>query len=113
MLQPNAGRSNTQVGGIISQTAPMVLDLYRGLYPVVAASRLAAPKHAMGFSNDCLWLADEVAKLLARGDLQESTRGKLEEAQRRSKMLAECWYDETIVSFLAGFYKNAAEQISC
>ncbi|GJE98094.1 hypothetical protein PsYK624_143160 [Phanerochaete sordida] len=90
------GSSSLQVGGIISQTAPMVLDLYRGLYPVVAAARVAAPRHAMGFSNDCLWLAGEVAKLLARGDLQEGLRAKLEEAQQRSKMLAECWYDETI-----------------
>ncbi|EKM50623.1 uncharacterized protein PHACADRAFT_213522 [Phanerochaete carnosa HHB-10118-sp] len=96
VLHANACSSTAQVGGITSQTAPMVLDLYRGLYPVVGASRLAAPKHAMGFSNDCFWLAAEVVRLLARSDLHPNTRSKLEEAQRRSKTLADCWYDETI-----------------
>ena len=52
----------------------------------------------MGFSNDCFWLAEELAKLLLREDLHVSTRSKLEEARERSKMLAECWYEETIVS---------------
>ena len=98
ILRSQTNISTSQVGSVISQTAALILDLYRGLYPVVASARLASAKGAMGFSNDCFWLAGELAKVLAQPGLYAATKAKLEEARERLKTLAECWYDETVVS---------------
>lgn len=97
ILRPYVGTSTSQVGGMISQTAALVLDLYRGLYPVVAAPRLSIPKWSMRLSNDCTWLAGEIKSLLTRSRVGESTTTKLEESRRRLEQLSECWYEETIV----------------
>lgn len=98
ILQPQATSSTSQIGSVISQTAALVLDLYRGLYPVAAASPLASPKRGMGFSNDCLWLSAELNKVLSQPALSATTKTKLSEARERLKTLGKCWYDETIVS---------------
>ncbi len=52
---------------LILQSAPLILDLFRALYPVAFTSRIAQePSQLMRFSNDCLYLGDELKKLLSR-----------------------------------------------
>jgi protein transport protein DSL1/ZW10 len=98
VLQRPSTSSTSQVGGVISQTAALVLDLYRGLYPVAATTSLETTKGAICFSNDCTWLGGELGPVIAQPGLYATTMAKLEEARERLKALAECWYDETIVS---------------
>lgn len=86
------------VGNVISQTSALILDLYRGLYPVAVATKLEAPKWAMGFFNDCTWLHGEVHRVLLLTGLNSTTKSKLTESCERLKLVGECWYDETIVS---------------
>lgn len=97
-LTPYAATSSSPVGHILSQTATQVLELYRALYPVAAAAKLAgSPKQAMSFSNDCMWLSDQVQQISSRKTVPAATSQKLIEDGEIFKLLSESWYDDAIV----------------
>lgn len=90
--------TSTMPGTLIMQSGALVLDLYRAVYPVVAAARLARPRDVMKFANDCFWLAEEVGRLVTyeRGVLV--VKDKLEECRFVLQVLADSWYQDGIVS---------------
>lgn len=104
ILPYNHNTSMSPVGTLIGQTSALILDLYRGLYPVSAASKLASPKWTLGFSNDCVWLHIELGKILSLDTLQTITRSKLAESHARLNLLSECWYDETLTQQIDHLY---------
>ncbi|KAI0758621.1 Centromere/kinetochore Zw10-domain-containing protein [Irpex lacteus] len=86
--------SHTSVGGTIAPTAASVLDLYRALYPVHAASKLASTaKWSLLFANNCTWLSGEVVrvdgKAVGAGD-------KLGECVERLREVGELWYEDVV-----------------
>ena len=88
-------------GSVIMQAAPMALELFRALVPVTNATVLKqSAKEPMRFSNDCLYVVQELRRIVAalRGP-QAGARDKLEEGMERLKVLADSWFEETIVSF--------------
>ena len=97
ILPHHHNTSTSPVGTLIGQTSALILDLYRGLYAVSASSKLVSPKLALSFSNDCVWLHDELSKVLSTDALHTATKSKLAESHARLSLLGECWYDETIV----------------
>ncbi|KAI0079377.1 hypothetical protein K474DRAFT_1735495 [Panus rudis PR-1116 ss-1] len=85
------------VGSLLGQTSAMVLDLYRGLYPVKFVTELtASARRAMGYSNDCLWTSEEVRRVSQGGALEFGIKGKLVEGHERLKLLSESWFEDTI-----------------
>ena len=93
-FEPNT----SQIGDIISQAASLSLDLYRAIYPVTFATKLeASPKQSLGFSNDCLWLSEEILTVVADSGARGATEIKLEESATRIKVLGESWFEEAIV----------------
>ncbi|TCD71745.1 hypothetical protein EIP91_005511 [Steccherinum ochraceum] len=90
--------SGAGVGSVIGQSAAMVLELYRGLYPVTRADQLSkSAKVSMRFSNDCLWLEEDVGRL-SQSPLSASSaaRDKLAESQQRLRILGESWFEDII-----------------
>ena len=66
---------------------------------VAAAAKLAeSPKAAMMFSNDCRWLGEQVRRVAERRNVPAVTGEKLREAAEIFELLAESWYDDTLVS---------------
>ncbi|KAH8091668.1 Centromere/kinetochore Zw10-domain-containing protein [Cristinia sonorae] len=95
LLSPSS--STSSVGSVVGQSAAMILDLYRGLYPVTCADQLAkSPKRAVRFSNDCLWVSEEVGKVLKKGRVAPSAVERLAEGQERLKLLADSWFEDSI-----------------
>lgn len=82
---------------LIYQTASFVLDLYRAIYPI-AVSDLALPSRAMEFSNDCLYISEEVLKLKLPHDFVPTLTDQLQESAEKLKVLGERWRDKNIVS---------------
>ncbi len=100
ILSPYASTSSSPIGTWISQTTASVLDLYRALYPVAAFALLeSSPKYSMRFSNDCWWLYQELAHIKAQ-DTPSGAYDKLKDCQERFKVLADSWFEETVVRFL-------------
>ena len=95
---PYSPTSTTIPGTLIMQSGALILDLYRAVYPIVAAARLARPGDVMKFANDCFWLAGEVGRLVTyeRGVLV--VKDKLEECKVVLQVLADSWYQDGIVS---------------
>lgn len=90
---------HTPVGSILSQTSSFVLELYRALYPVAFASTLStSPERAFYFSNDCLWLSGEVKHISNSSKFPPSAKDKLVEAHDRLRVIADSWYEDSIVS---------------
>ena len=85
-------------GTLITQSGALVLDLYRALHPVVAASRLSQPAGRMQFSNDCFHLSEEVDRILKHEQGLSSIQEKLEECKDDLKVLANSWFYRGIVS---------------
>ncbi|THH27514.1 hypothetical protein EUX98_g6676 [Antrodiella citrinella] len=91
--------SGSPVGTVIGQSAAMILDLYRGLHPVTFANQLAKmPKRSMCFSNDCLWVWEEVGRVLTHSQsaVSATSKTKLIEGQERLKILSDSWYEDAI-----------------
>lgn len=83
-------------GTLLLQSAPSVLDLYRALYPVVFGSQLQSSMQApIRFSNNCLYLSQEVEKLENRSTL---VKDRLSECRHRLRVLSDSWLDDAIVS---------------
>lgn len=56
---------------------------------------------AMRFSNDCIFLSEEIARLIAEvpeGPVGDGARPKFEEVQGRLKALGESWFEDVLVS---------------
>ncbi|KIK93519.1 hypothetical protein PAXRUDRAFT_828885 [Paxillus rubicundulus Ve08.2h10] len=84
--------STSPPGTLIMQSSALVLDLYRALYPVVAASRLSQPAGQMQFSNDCHYLSEEVNRVLRSEPRVPTVKAKLEECRDDLKVLADSWF---------------------
>ncbi|EPQ56262.1 hypothetical protein GLOTRDRAFT_115586 [Gloeophyllum trabeum ATCC 11539] len=77
-------------GTVLMQTASLVLDLYRALYPVKFLPELdESASRSMRFSNDCLYLGVELEKA-AFGTA--SVKEKISECQSRLKVLGDSWF---------------------
>ncbi|KAJ6581607.1 hypothetical protein B0H19DRAFT_930561 [Mycena capillaripes] len=88
-------------GTVLLQSAASILDLYRALYPVKFAGRLkTAPDARMQFSNDCLYLSGEIARVesaaAAHGGLAP-VKDRLVECRQRLKILGDSWFVDTVV----------------
>ncbi|KAJ7759219.1 hypothetical protein B0H16DRAFT_1885130 [Mycena metata] len=97
-------------GTLLLQSAASAVDLYRALYPVKFAARLKAgsggSEAPMRFSNDCLWLSGEVARLEVAGagsapgkggqQLPPAVKERLGECRHRLKVLGDSWFADTV-----------------
>ncbi|KIJ65573.1 hypothetical protein HYDPIDRAFT_152514 [Hydnomerulius pinastri MD-312] len=79
-------------GTLIMQSGALVLDLYRALYPVVAASQLARPADHMQLSNDLYYLAEEIKRVTTHQCGELIIKDKLEECKEDLRVLAESWF---------------------
>ncbi|KAG2157729.1 uncharacterized protein EDB93DRAFT_1124346 [Suillus bovinus] len=93
---PTSPTSTMTPGTLIMQSGALVLDLYRAVYPVVAAARLIRPGDIMKFSNNCLWLAEEVSRLVTLEQGVLVVKDKLEECKSVLQVLADSWYQDGI-----------------
>ncbi|KAJ7696579.1 hypothetical protein B0H17DRAFT_1198090 [Mycena rosella] len=86
-------------GTVLLQSAASILDLYRALYPVKFAGSLKSAQDApMQFSNDCLYLSGEIARVegAARGDALAPVKDRLGECRHRLKILGDSWFEDTV-----------------
>ncbi|EMD39295.1 hypothetical protein CERSUDRAFT_112943 [Gelatoporia subvermispora B] len=90
--------ANSPSGSVILHSAPLVLDLFRALYPVVHQEDFEASlKRSMRFSNNCLYLGNELNHNLARMDKGATTvETKLQDCIEKLKLLGNSWFEETI-----------------
>ncbi|THV02478.1 hypothetical protein K435DRAFT_775475 [Dendrothele bispora CBS 962.96] len=87
------GQVYSNPGSTLFQTAPAVLDLYRALYPVVFSAQMESIEGPMRFSNNSLYLSQEVAKI---ADTNAGTaKERLVESSRILKVLGDSWYEDT------------------
>lgn len=104
-LFPSSGPGSSSVQGtLLLQAASSVLDLFRALYPVKFGIDInVSSEIVLQFSNDCLYLSGEVGRL--EKDFRGKTKvldeiyTKLAECKERLQILANSWFDDTIVSF--------------
>ncbi|TFK48548.1 hypothetical protein OE88DRAFT_1704425 [Heliocybe sulcata] len=82
--------SSSPPGTLLMQTAPLVLDLYRALYPVKFALELEeSPARSMRYSNDCLHLSKELDQVeLGTG----SVKDKMTECKDRLRVVGDSWF---------------------
>jgi len=75
-----------------------VLELYRALYPTALAAPLAQhPDRAMRFSNDCLYVREELVSSRKVSKMSDaSVKAQLLESVERMKALGDWWYAENI-----------------
>ncbi|KAJ7917487.1 hypothetical protein B0H13DRAFT_2231393 [Mycena leptocephala] len=86
-------------GTVLLQSAASILDLYRALYPVKFAGSLkTAPDAPMQFSNDCLYLSGEIARMenAAGSGSLAPVKDRLAECRQRLKVLGESWFEDTV-----------------
>ncbi|KAL5492372.1 YTM1_3 [Sanghuangporus weigelae] len=101
-LAPPDSTSNAST--LVLQTAPAALDLYRAVYPVVFATDLSWPARALRFSNDCLYMHEEVTKLVelefqngaVLAGSAASVHEQMNEALEGLHALGAWWFDEGI-----------------
>ncbi|KAJ7281438.1 hypothetical protein C8J57DRAFT_1433387 [Mycena rebaudengoi] len=86
-------------GTVLLQSAASILDLYRALYPVKFAGRLkSSPDAPMQFSNDCLYLSGEIARVEshAHGNDLAPVKDRLGDCKHRLKVLGDSWFEDTV-----------------
>jgi centromere/kinetochore protein ZW10 len=80
---------------------PSFFDLFRALVPVVHGAPMAASAGiAMRFSNDCIYLSEEIVRIIAdvpEGPVGDAVRPKLQDTQEKLKVLGKSWFDEVLV----------------
>ncbi|KAI0272502.1 hypothetical protein BC834DRAFT_921934 [Gloeopeniophorella convolvens] len=83
-------------GSVILQTAPMVLDLFRALYPVKFGHILVKPASAKSliFANDCTYLRGRTASAARRS--VEAAREKLDQAASALDALGRSWFERSV-----------------
>ncbi|KAF9240649.1 hypothetical protein BU15DRAFT_73879 [Melanogaster broomeanus] len=91
--------STSAPGTLIMQSGALVLDLYRALYTVAAASRLSRTADHMQFSNDCHYLSEEIDGVLSRELRVPTVKDKLQECKNDLKLLADSWFYVGITAF--------------
>ncbi|KAF8548939.1 hypothetical protein OG21DRAFT_1515713 [Imleria badia] len=107
---PKSSPSTSIPGTLIMQSGALVLDLYRALYPVMAASRLSQPAGRMQFSNDCYYLSEEIARILKHEQGLPSVQERLEECKDDLGVLADSWFYQGIdqqIAALGGVLADA------
>ncbi|KAK0466988.1 Centromere/kinetochore Zw10-domain-containing protein [Desarmillaria tabescens] len=84
--------SKSPKGNLLLQTAPSVVDLYKALYPVVFSGELKTALDApLRFSNDCLYLSQELERIDAG-----AVKDRMQESQHRLEILGNSWLDDII-----------------
>ncbi len=96
----SSGILGTTPGSVITQAAPMALELFRALVPVANATVLEqSVKEPMRFSNDCLYVSQELKRIVAGlSGPKAGAKDKLEEGRERLRVLSDSWFEQTIVS---------------
>lgn len=88
-------------GSLLLQSAASILDLFRALYPIKFGSTMSSTLEGpMQFSNDCLYLADEVDRLehnVLNAGLGEPVNVRLLECKQRLKILGDSWFYDSVV----------------
>lgn len=85
-------------GMFVLNTTPSVLDLIRALYPITLASdSVRLLERSMRFSNDCLYLSEEVRQL-ERVPSAIVVKEQLNESAEHLQALGEWLFDDTVVS---------------
>ncbi|KAI8996428.1 hypothetical protein BD414DRAFT_455134 [Trametes punicea] len=89
---------SSEPGNVIMQAAPMALELFRALVPVVNATLLQqSPKEPMRFSNDCRFVGQELERIVSQlTGSKSAARVKLEEGLESLRVLADSWFEDTI-----------------
>ncbi|KAJ7130610.1 hypothetical protein C8R44DRAFT_613672 [Mycena epipterygia] len=86
-------------GTVLLQSAASILDLYRALYPVKFSWKLkSVPEVPMQFSNDCLYLSGEIARVeaAAHGGALAPVKDRLAECRHQFKVLGDSWFEDTV-----------------
>lgn len=83
-------------GNLIMHSTSLVLELYCGLYPVVATSRLSDAALHMQFSNDCYYLSEELDRVLLKAEAPSDVQRKLQEGRAELIVLADSWFYDAI-----------------
>ncbi|KAH9846124.1 hypothetical protein C2E23DRAFT_605268 [Lenzites betulinus] len=86
-------------GSIVLQAAPMALELFRALVPVVNAAVLQqSAKEPMRFSNDCRFVGQELQRIVGKlSGPKAAAREKLDEGLETLKLLADSWFEDAVV----------------
>ena len=85
-------------GSILSQSASQILDLYQSLYPVKHAKDLEYPERGMLFSNSCLYMTGAIQRVEDTLYGQTALKERFAECRQHLQVLADSWFDETVVS---------------
>ncbi|KAJ7255514.1 hypothetical protein B0H12DRAFT_1113859 [Mycena haematopus] len=88
-------------GTVLLQSAASILDLYRSLYPVKFRDRLKTVDAPMQFSNDCLFLSGEIARIQAATAAKNlaPVEDRLIECRTRLKIMSDSWYEDTVEQY--------------
>ncbi|KAF9266878.1 hypothetical protein L218DRAFT_921599 [Marasmius fiardii PR-910] len=106
-LITNCDPDVAQPGLILARTAASVLDLYRALYPSVFSAQLESIEGPIRYSNNCLYLSQEVESLAASHNLKE-----LQDCGHRLKVLGNSWYADVIEKYRLSVDKILSEGAS-
>ncbi|KAK7061029.1 ribosome biogenesis protein ytm1 [Paramarasmius palmivorus] len=91
---PKKTESSSEPGSIVSRTAVSVLDLYRSLYPVVFSAHLESLEGPIRYSNNCLFLSQEVERL--KRDIPTALQGDFSDCQHHFKVIGDSWFTDAI-----------------
>ncbi|KAF8677565.1 Centromere/kinetochore Zw10 [Rhizoctonia solani] len=87
-------------GALVLGCIPSFFDLFRALVPVAHGGPMAASAGiAMRFSNDCLYMSEEINRIIAGvppGAVGEGVRPKLQEVKEKLKVFGESWFEEVL-----------------
>ncbi|KAJ1306749.1 hypothetical protein OPQ81_007735 [Rhizoctonia solani] len=87
-------------GTLILGCIPSFFDLFRALVPVAHGGPMAASAGiAMRFSNDCLYMSEEISRIIAgvpAGAVGEGVRPKLQEVRDKLKVFSGSWFEEVL-----------------
>ena len=84
-------------GTVILQTAPVVLDLFRALYPVKFNERPTEPKYIL-FANDCIYARGRVLSAARRCAV--GAKDRLLETADSLEAIGTRWYEQCVVGVL-------------
>jgi hypothetical protein len=98
-LFPSTSESKAAPGARLLQAALVPLELFRALYPVTFQSEIAScPERAMRFSNDCIYLSNELEKIRKQNADLTGMGDKFLECQVALKVWGDSCSKECVVS---------------
>ncbi|KAG7093615.1 hypothetical protein E1B28_007279 [Marasmius oreades] len=106
-LTTNHDPEAAQPGSVLARTAASVVDLYRALFPSVFSAQLESVEGPIRYSNNCLYLSQEVEHLGASHNLKE-----LQDCGHRLKVLGNSWYADAIEKYRTSVDKILSEGAS-